>query len=222
MCVARVRRALRVRLPARVLAPTLFVMAARGISAWVAELSDSKPEARARAARAIYEAGLALARTATLAWKNDAQLARLFAGEPTVGVAVQPDTFEKIRGANGMPQLADVPPDQDAREFSLQFLGGISLDILTTRDPRGAGAIARFLNRHGEAIQQVELPVKSVDRAITLLRERFRVDPVYPETRSGADGTRVNFLLVPVPDDAGMPAAQKVLIELVQKKTART
>lgn len=197
-------------------------MATGEISAWIAGLADSKPETRAQDARAIYETGLALVQAATLPWKNDAELARLLAGEPTVGVAVQPDTFENIRSANGVPQLAEVPPDQDAREFSLQFSGGVSLDILTTRDSSGAGAIARFLNRRGEGIQQVELPVKSVDRAVALLREHFRIDPIYPETRLGADGTRVNFLLVPVPGGAGVRTTQRILIELVEEKSGRT
>ncbi len=91
----------------------------------------------------------------------------------TVGVAVQPVNFERLRSANGSPRLADVPPDQDAREFELHFEHEISLDILTTREPGGTGAIARFLSKSGEGIQQVELTVHDVDRATEILRARF-------------------------------------------------
>lgn len=95
-------------------------------------------------------------------------------------------------------------------EFELHFPDGILLDILTTREPGARGALARFLDRQGEGIQQVELPVADVDRAAALVRERFALTPIYPATRPGADGTRVNFFLVPV------PAGGKVLIEMVE------
>jgi hypothetical protein len=129
----------------------------------------------------------------------------------TVGFAVFPETFSKIRAANGNPRLADVPPDQDAIEFELHFAGGAQIDILTTKAPGGPGAIARFLEKFGEGIQQVEFDVESVDDATEILRSRFNLAPLYPATRSGADGTRVNFFLVSRPD------GRKVLIELVEK-----
>jgi len=62
-------------------------------------------------------------------------------------------------------------------------------------------------------IQQVEFLCSNVDGATQLVRERFGVTPIYPETRGGADGTRVNFFLVTT--DNG-----KVLIELYEKKNA--
>ena len=85
------------------------------------------------------------------------------------------------------------------------------LDILTTKAPGGGGAIARFLEKFGEGIQQVELEVTDVDRATEILRKRFQLEPVYPATRPGADGTRVNFFLVSTADN------KKVLVELVEK-----
>jgi hypothetical protein len=196
-------------------------MTAAETSAWIAALAGSEVGARTRAARAIYDAGSAAARAATLAWRKDAELARLFAGNPTVGVAVQPEAFEAIRQACGMPKLAAVPPGEDAREFELQLPGGISLDILTTREPHGSGAIARFLERRGEGIQQVEFPVSDVDRATALVRDRFPVAPVYAETRPGADATRVNFFLLPVPAGTGSATVEKVLIELVESTAAK-
>jgi len=84
------------------------------------------------------------------------------------------------------------------------------MDVLTTKDPAGAGAIAKFLQKFGEGIQQVEFLCKDVDRATQLLRENFGVKAVYPATRAGADGTRVNFFLVAAPDEG------KVLIELYE------
>jgi len=146
-------------------------------------------------------------------WSEDEELARLLnASAPglTVGITVTPEHFEAIRKANGTPKLADVPPDQDAMEFELHFGGGVRLDILTTKAPGGHGAIARFLQKSGEGIQQVEIETSDVDRATEILRARFGQNPIYPATRRGADGTRVNFFLVAAAD------GKKLLVELVE------
>jgi len=128
---------------------------------------------------------------------------------------VLPETFEKIRTANSSPPLADTPTDQDVLEFELEFAGQFiptpRLDILTTKTPGGDGAIARFLEKFGEGIQQVEIDVTNVDRATEVLRTRFQVEPIYPATRPGANGTRVNFFLVTSWNGA------KVLVELVEQ-----
>src|SRR6202020_3178443 len=107
---------------------------------------------------------------------------------------------EAIRDANASPRLAEVPPDQDAREFELHFDANVALDILTTRDPKGQGAIARYLSRFGEGIQQVEYRCKNVDAATALLKKKFGVEAIYPHERPGADGARINFFLVPTAD----------------------
>ncbi|MGO9643025.1 MAG: TerC/Alx family metal homeostasis membrane protein [Candidatus Acidiferrales bacterium] len=148
-------------------------------------------------------------------WSKDDELARLLnasAPSVTVGIAVTPENFEAIRKANGAPQLAEVPPEQDAMEFELHFGGGVRLDILTTKAPGAGGAIARFLEKFGEGIQQVEIETSDVDRATEILRARFAQNPIYPATRPGADGTRVNFFLVAAPD------GKKLLVELVEPK----
>src|ERR1017187_7862850 len=132
----------------------------------------------------------------------------------TVGIAVLPETFEKIRAVNGSPPLADAPSDQDVLEFELEFAGDflpLRLDILTTKAPGGNGAIARFLEKSGEGIQQIEIDVTDVDRATEILRTRFKLDPIYPATRAGANGTRVNFFLVSAWN------GKKVLVELVEQ-----
>jgi hypothetical protein len=184
-------------------------------------LSEGDPTVRESAAMAIFRNGCELANAATQSWFLDPEFAayviRDRAGIPelTVGVAVQPENFEAIRAACGSPSLADVPPDQDAREFELEFAEGARLDILTSAAPGGAGAIARFLTKSDQGVQQVEISVTDVDRATEILRLRFGISPVYPATRRGADGTRVNFFLVPaVPN-------RKVLIELVEKSARK-
>jgi hypothetical protein len=168
---------------------------------------------RILAARWFYRRGCQLAEHATQIWREDPAFAALLEGLPTVGIAVHPQTFERIHQANGAPRLAEVPPDQDAKEFELHFEGA-ELDILTTCDPGGSGAIAKFLDKFGEGIQQVEYFVRDVDRATEILRTRLNIRPIYPQTRPGADATRVNFFL------ASHPKGQKVLIELVQKAGA--
>lgn len=183
------------------------------LSSSISDLSSHDAVMRAAAAREIYRRGRSAADRAVYRWWKDREFAQLLGMDPvvTVGLAVQRETFSRIRQANDLPRLAQVPPDQDAEEFELRFPDGISLDVLTTRDPRGQGAIARFLARFGEGVQQVEFRCSDVDRATRILREKFAVAPVYPATRPGADATRVNFFLVP------SPGAGKVLIELYQQ-----
>ncbi len=179
----------------------------------IADLSSADEPKRLAAAGEIYRLGRATGGSAIAGWWAESELsALLHAPSPaiTVGLAVQRDTFGRIRVANGTPRLAKVPPDQDAEEFELHLDDGVSLDILTTREPGGEGAIAKYLAKFGEGIQQVEYVCENVDRAAQILREKFKLAPVYPETRAGADGTRVNFFLVPSPDGG------KVLIELYE------
>jgi hypothetical protein len=176
-------------------------------------LGASNPSERRRAGKKIFEAGRSLAEPIADVWLRDPELGPLLstpAVKVTVGVAVDPATFEEIRAAHGNPRLADVPPGEDAREFELQIDGEVRLDVLTTQSDGESGAIARFLKKFGEGIQQVEFEVTSLDRATELLRSRFRLNPLYPHARLGADGTRVNFFL------AARPDGKKVLIELVE------
>jgi hypothetical protein len=176
---------------------------------------------RSVAARTLYAVGGKLSRPSEERWSSDAEFTSLFVKDSfsmprrTVGIAVTPERFVAIRAANGAPRLADVPPDQDALEFELHFADGVKLDILTTKAPAGSGAIAKFLEKSGQGIQQIEYEVKDVGRATEILRERFGQQPIYPQTRAGADGTRVNFFLVAAPE------GKKVLIELVEPPHAK-
>ncbi len=173
----------------------------------IAGLASADPSERKTAADTIYRAGRTSADEAVSLWWKDAELAGLLLGPSpvvTIGLAVERATFGRIRVANG----------QDAEEFELHFPDGILLDVLTTREPGGSGAIARYLAKFGERVQQVEFRCENVDRATAILKEKFDVKPVYSATRPGADGTRVNFFLVP------STAAGKVLIELYEVSAA--
>jgi hypothetical protein len=176
-------------------------------------MSSPDSEARTVSATEIYKTGRALADHAAYPWWGDEELAALLNGNDpkmTIGLAVTPERFKQIHEASGLPRLSEVPPDQDALEFELHFPGGLSMDVLTSKDPAGSGAIAKFLQKFGEGIQQIEYLCKNVDRATQILKAKFSVPAIYPETRSGADGTRVNFFLISAPD------AAKVLIELYE------
>ncbi len=182
----------------------------------ITNLSSTESSVRLAAAEEVYRLGRATGGSAVSAWWGESELSALLLGPNpviTVGLAVQRDTFGRIRVANETPRLAQVPPDQDAEEFELHFGTEVSLDILTTREPGGSGAIAKYLAKFGEGVQQVEYRCANVDRATQVLKEKFRVSPVYPETRAGADGTRVNFFLMASPDGG------KVLIELYELPT---
>jgi hypothetical protein len=179
---------------------------------WIEGLASQNAEDRAKAAAEIYRVGSQRASLVIQNWRQNEEMARLCGTNPvaTVGLAVQPLTFAKIREVNEFPRLAQVPSEQDASEFELHFPDGVALDVLTTREPAGTGAIARFLTKHGEGVQQVEFRCEDVDLAAAILRKDFGVAPVYATKRPGADGTRVNFFLVNVPD------GQTVLIELYE------
>jgi len=190
---------------------------AHAISPAITNLSATEKSARVAAASEIYRHGGRLADRAASRWWEDAELAELLLSPKpivTVGVAVHRETFARIRAANGQPVLAIVPQEQDAEEFELHFGEGVELDVLTSRDPTGQGAIARFLAKFGEGVQQVEFRCLDVNRAMAIVRERFGVAPIYPEARAGANGSKVNFVLVPAPDADGENT--KVLIELYE------
>ena len=182
----------------------------------IRSLAHHDETVRQEAAAAIFRGGRELTSQLLRQWLADPELAPCIVAtsgfpEITVGIAVQPPNFELIRDLNGSPRLADVPPDQDAKEFELEFDHGVRLDVLTSTDPAAQGALARYLRKYGEGIQQVEINVSDVGRAIEILRAHFGIQAIYPATRNGANGTRVNFFL------AAVPSGGKVLVELVQK-----
>jgi hypothetical protein len=195
------------------------------LASLISGLSSPDRASRERAARDLFDRGQHLVRAATAQWLRDPEFTTkllLDASQfpvTTVGIAVAPEAFDRIHSANGSPRLADVPPNQDAEEFELHFAQSVQLDILTTREPGGPGAIARYLQKFGEGIQQVELLARNLDAATEILRSRFGVQPIYPVTRAGADGTRVNFFLVSLPEKS--PQQGKILIELVEPATAK-
>jgi hypothetical protein len=175
-------------------------------------LCSSDGRTRAGAASQIYQVGVAPALRICQKWRENAELAELLATPQLhiiVGVAVIPETFARIRASAGDPALAAVPPDQDAQEFELHAPGGVSLDILTSKDLEGQGAIARYLKKFGEGIQQVEFRCKNVDRASDILKRDFALNPIYPASRVGANNTRINFFLVAA-------ETEKLLIELYE------
>jgi hypothetical protein len=194
------------------------------LAALIGELGDANSSVREQAAEELFRRGHEIARPIVESWLAEAELAGRFvlddSYEPamTVGVAVSPPNFARIRAANESPRLASVPPDQDAQEFELHFPKGVRLDILTPKNPGGSGAIARYLQKFSEGIQQIEFLTRDVDRATEILRSRFGVQPIYPAARPGADGTRVNFFLVSLPEKGPekRPEKGKTLIELVE------
>jgi hypothetical protein len=183
-------------------------------------LASASREEREAAAAAIFRFACNDIEPVARAWAQDAEFARL-TGAPapqfTAGVAVEPDSFNAIRSANGSPQLARVPPAQDALEFQLSVDAPPAiqarLEILTTRDSSRDGAIARYLRKFGAGIQHIEIATSGIDRATQILKSKFEIEPIYPAARPGADGAIINFFLVT------NPAGKKILVELEEAAT---
>src|SRR5438270_2868691 len=185
------------------------------IAVYVSKLAGADAKEREAAAYALFRLGCASAEPALRKWFADPEFrAQAPSGGMllTVGLAVQPATFEAIRARFGQPQLADAPSDQDVLEFELSFAHGVRLDVITPRTRGAEGPISKFLARFGEGIQQVECDVRNVSRATEILQQRFQVEPVYPQVRAGSNQTRVNFFLVPIAEN------RKLLIELVESQ----
>ena len=176
----------------------------------MALLSHANAHVRRDAARDLYVAGVGLCEPAIDEWRTDREFDELLVRAShefspwrmVVGIAVKPETFAAIRKVMGSPRLADVPPDQDAREFEIHCDGRRrSSTFSTARDGGGSGPIAKFVEKFGEGIQQVEVYVLDVDRATAILHSRFGVVSIYPKARAGADGTRMNFFLAKAPNE---------------------
>jgi hypothetical protein len=183
------------------------------VADYISRLAGTDGKERETAAYGLFRLGCALAEPVLLKWFADRDFRAQAPGGSallTVGLAVQPATFEAIRSRFGQPALAEVPPDQDVLEFELAFAHGVRLDVMTPRTADKEGAIAKFLARFGEGIQQVECDVRDVARATEIVRRRFQLEPIYPQIRAGANQTQVNFFLVPIAEN------RKLLIELVQ------
>jgi hypothetical protein len=193
----------------------------------ISDLANPDPLARNGALVLLFLTGRDLTKSTIGLWNTHPEFSSLLLRdaasiEPddfkmlsaTVGIATSPKNFQRIRKEHGSPRLSDVPPDQDALEFELHSATEVGpplrLDILTTKEPDGEGAIAKYLKKFGEGIQQVEYEVSNVDRATQLITETFGLKSIYPSTRPGANGTRINFFLVPTED------GKKILIELVE------
>ncbi|MBI4064275.1 MAG: hypothetical protein HY401_08265 [Elusimicrobia bacterium] len=170
------------------------------VAPWIKALKNPSPAVRELAVLKLHEAGLDFASEAA---------ARLggapFLPPPTVGLAVTPETFEAIWRAGGMPELAQVPEEHKAKEFSLHAERA-HLDILTAD---GDGVIQKFVDRFGEGIQQMEFYVSDVAAATEILKAKG-ISLIYPETRPGANKTKVNFFLIELSE------IKKVLLELVE------
>jgi hypothetical protein len=177
-------------------------------------LASARREEREAAAAIIFHVACDSAEPSVRVWAKDAEFAQLV-GAPatafTAGIAVERELFAAIRSANGSPRLADAPADQDVLEFHLDFGNDVRLEVLTTIEASGDGAVARFLRKFGRNIQHVEIATSDVDRAAEILKTRFALQPIYPASRAGADHARINFFLVT------NPAGNRLLVELEEE-----
>jgi methylmalonyl-CoA/ethylmalonyl-CoA epimerase len=130
-----------------------------------------------------------------------------------VGIAVRDldaaiTWYEEVFGLRVAHQ--EVNDEQGVREAMLA-VGDPPTSYVQLLAPLSASSpIARFLDRHGEGLQQVAYLVDDVEEVCATLRARgIRV--LYDDARRGTSGSRINFVH---PQDA-----HGVLIELVEKPT---
>ena len=131
-----------------------------GAADCVALLSHANAHVRRDAARDLYVAGVALCEAAIDEWRTDREFDELLVRAShehspwrmVVGIAVKPETFAAIHKVMGAPRLADVPPDQDAKEFEIHCDDGAELDILTAR---GAGLAVWAIPTGSDPLQKL-------------------------------------------------------------------
>jgi methylmalonyl-CoA/ethylmalonyl-CoA epimerase len=129
-----------------------------------------------------------------------------------VGVAVADldDGITFYRETFGLETAhTEVNEEQGVREAMMRVPGdggaGTAVQLLAPAKPDST--IAKFLDRNGPGLQQLAYRVTDVDAASNALKEAG-IRLIYPESRRGTAGSRVNFVH---PKDAG-----GVLVELVE------
>lgn len=133
----------------------------------------------------------------------------LFRAIDHVGIAVPDldDALEFYRSTFGLHSVhEEVNEEQGVREAMLS-VGGSDTQIQLLAPLSSESAIAAFLERNGQGIQQLAYRVADIETASATLRERgMRL--LYDAPRRGTADSRVNFVH---PKDAG-----GVLVELVE------
>src|SRR5260370_42480966 len=94
------------------------------VADYISRLAGADIREREAAAHALFRIGCSFAEPVLRKWFADPEFRALAPGGSsllTVGLAVRPSTFEAIRARFDQPSLADLPPDEAAREFELAF-----------------------------------------------------------------------------------------------------
>lgn len=99
----------------------------------------------------------------------------------------------------------EVNSDQGIEEAMLSLSDGSRIQLLASIDSNSA--IAKFLNKNGEGIQQLAFRVTDIELAMVAV-SAAGMRLIYPEPKTGTAGSRINFVH---PRDAG-----GVLVELVE------
>jgi methylmalonyl-CoA/ethylmalonyl-CoA epimerase len=135
----------------------------------------------------------------------------LFSRIDHVGIAVRDldAAIAHYQRVFGLPVAhEEVNQEQGVRE-ALLAVGEPPMSYVQLLAPLSADSpIARFLERHGEGLQQVAYLVDDVEQVCATLRTRG-VRVLYDKARRGTAGSKINFLH---PKDAN-----GVLIELVER-----
>ena len=135
--------------------------------------------------------------------------AALFGKIDHVGIAV-PDLDDAIafyRDTFGMVSVHEEVNDEQGVREAMLAVGGGETRIQLLAPISDTSTIAKFLDRSGPGIQQLAYTVDDVEAVSADLRAKgLRL--LYPESRPGTAGSRVNFVH---PKDAG-----GVLVELVE------
>ena len=129
--------------------------------------------------------------------------------ETTVGIAVEPENFRELRGPRmDRPALRMCRPTRMRKNSSSIFRASVRTRYFDDA-PAGRPGRHRAISsgNSARAFSRSNSSVTNVDRATEILRERFAIGADLSGDAAGADGTRVNFFLVPRPVAEGIDRA---------------
>lgn len=121
-------------------------------------------------------------------------IADLVIGIDHVGLAVRnlDDAIEKWKTVFGAQLTSrEINQEQGVEEALLRFPNNTQIQLLAALNPQSP--IGKFLEKHGEGVQQVALQISNLADATQRLND-VKIPTVYPAGKPGSNGSSINFI----------------------------